>query len=163
MAAKHNTESINYNGFALGLNDRALGFCFVKSEGNLTRNIAIFFIFPPKKFYLPQIFIFMTACKSSPAPKSYSIRSLNAENFATFQPTPFIFLCHIAISTLSHGNWHPRDKTTPDKNAGLYFAASRRSKELHQDAILMTSSYRETVYGPYQGPYCILCYFCPPK
>ena len=39
---------INYNGRALGLNHRALGFCFDKSEGNLSRNIAIFFIFTKK-------------------------------------------------------------------------------------------------------------------
>ena len=72
MAEKDNTESHNnYNGRALSLNYRALGCCFDKSEGNVSRNIAIFFYFYYKKFCLPQISIFMTACVSSPATKSY--------------------------------------------------------------------------------------------
>ena len=86
----------------------------------------------------------MTTCESSPASKSYG------ENFAMFQPTPFIFLFRTAILVLFQGNWDPRDKTTPDKNAGLNIGASRRSKELHQDAILMTSSYRQNCLWPSQ-------------
>ena len=68
----------------------------------------------------------MKACESSPVSKSYGICTLKGENFATSQPTPFIFLFHTAILVLFQGHWDPRDKTTPDKNAGLNIGASRR-------------------------------------
>ena len=48
-----------------------------------------------------------------------------------------------ALSVLFPGDWDSRDQTTVDKMLGQNFGASITSWELYQDAILMTSSYRQ--------------------
>ena len=58
------TTNHNNNGRALGINKRALDFCFNKCEAYVLRFSVIFFLFP-KKSQKPRIDMVLMACESS--------------------------------------------------------------------------------------------------
>ena len=85
------TTNHNNNGRALGLNKRALDFCFNKCEAHILRFSVIFFLLP-KKLQKPRIDMILMACVSSTLPNRLSQLDLK-----------LWFLSHISTDASSFG------------------------------------------------------------
>ena len=102
------TTNHNNNGRALGLNKRALDFCFNKCEAHILRFSVIFFLFP-KKWQKPRIDMILMACVSSTLPNRLSQLDLKLWSLSHIS-TDASYLVAISSEMGPGGHRYPRQK-----------------------------------------------------
>ena len=119
---------------ALELNRRALEFCFNIFEAQSSGNTKVFFFFA-KKSYVPQTSFCFVACE--PFWPQFRCRNSTSKTkfFDTLQPTPFL----ITLNGSSVGPLSGELGLEGPNNRRQKIGARINSRELYQDAILMTS------------------------
>ena len=145
MVVKGNTKSrtstaMYFNYTAVHLNSALI--CLTPNHQRIPQ-----YFFWLKKSSLPQISFCLVACEPFRAQFRCHSLTLNADFFSTFQPTPFLIalngssVCPLSEKTGIQGTKQPQTNIL-----GQNFRVGISSRELCEDAILMTSSYRQNCF-----------------